>query len=73
MFAGVQSAPLPFGPHVFVAAWVMQQLVEPLVYFEALLNLHHIRWGPRRFRLQWGAQATLEPERARAMCSSSRA
>ena len=73
LFVAVQNAPLPFGPHVFVAAWVMQQLVEPLVYVEALLNLHHVSWGRRRFRLQWGAQATLEPERARAACSSTRA
>lgn len=71
----VQHAPLPFGPHVFVAAWVMQQLVDPIVYFEALLNLHHISWGRRRFRLQWGAQATLEPsqDRARASSASARA
>lgn len=34
-----------------MVAWLIRELLYVLVYFEAIINVRHVKWGKRTYRL----------------------
>ncbi|XP_064618504.1 ceramide glucosyltransferase-B-like isoform X2 [Lineus longissimus] len=65
LIRGVQGAePLPFSIPEFVVAWFIRELLTVWVYFEALFNVRHIRWGKRRYRLSLGGHTEIVSDKS---------
>ncbi|KAI0208508.1 Ceramide glucosyltransferase-B [Lamellibrachia satsuma] len=49
--SGVQNGPMPFNKYMFLVSWMIREMLFILVYFEAIFNVRHIKWGRRTYRL----------------------
>ncbi|KAK2162076.1 hypothetical protein LSH36_104g00036 [Paralvinella palmiformis] len=47
----VQGGPLPFSKLTYIGAWLVRELLYFIVYFEAVIDVRHIIWGNRTYRL----------------------
>ncbi len=46
-----QNGPPPFNLLTFFIAWFIRETLYVFVYFEAVINVRHIKWGKRTYRL----------------------
>ena len=50
-FFNFQKSNLPSSWCSYVVAWVIRELLYVLIYFEAIINVRHVSWGKRSYRL----------------------
>ncbi|XP_055873954.1 ceramide glucosyltransferase-like [Biomphalaria glabrata] len=59
LVSNVQNGPLLFSKFEFLRGWFIRELSATYVFIIAVVNLHYIHWGHRKFRVKFGGLTEL--------------